>query len=262
MGDAHGEMQVLCSMGTFYDDLGNPEQTERVYLEAYEMVLRCGDRIREAGVLANLGLFYMVNGRFGESLRCSQAAIVCARKCGNVLGIAIAEGNLGNLYHEMGERGRARRYIEGAIVQCDLAEPFAAGAFRGSLALISAEEGDFETAAALFEQAEVQLRKTHAGELGKMLCKKGLVALLAHRPDDVEAHLAEAEQIGRDLGAGDRSELGLAIAHLTVSQRCPLRKSFIPSRRQSLHLGPVYLDMAAPRPDVFSWDDNRYEAAV
>src|SRR3990167_5232263 len=34
------------------------------------------------------------------------------------------------------------------------------------------------------------------------------------------------------------------MAHLTVSQRVPLRKSFMPSRRHSLHFGPMNRDMA------------------
>src|SRR5688572_24305218 len=33
------------------------------------------------------------------------------------------------------------------------------------------------------------------------------------------------------------------MAHLSVMQRCPLRKSITPSRRHSLHLGPVFLAM-------------------
>ena len=82
------------------------------------------------------------------------------------------------------------------------------------MALISAEEGDFDAAASLFDAAEAQLRTTHLGEYGQMICKKGLVALLANRPLDAQAHLNAAQRIALDSGAGEQSELGYAIAQL------------------------------------------------
>ena len=214
LGDVYGELHVLCSLGTYYDVLGNPQQAEKVYLEALEMAEQCGDTFREAGLLVNLGLLYMVRGQFAESMRYSRAAIHLARRTGNVLAIAISEGNLGNLYYEMGDLAEARTLLTRALAHCDEGEPFAAGAFRGSLALISAEEGDFDAAASLFDAAEAQLRTTHLGEYGQMICKKGLVALLANRPLDAQAHLNAAQRIALDSGAGEQSELGYAIAQL------------------------------------------------
>src|SRR3990172_4330918 len=40
--------------------------------------------------------------------------------------------------------------------------------------------------------------------------------------------------------------------HFGVKQRCPLRKSFSPSRRQSLQTGPVYLAIESCVPSVGS----------
>jgi hypothetical protein len=92
--------------------------------------------------------------------------------------------------------------------------PAAAGAFRGSLALLRARQGAIDEARALLTRGEQQLRGVHALELGKLLCKRGEVERLAGDLDAARAARDEAASIAARIEAGPDSELGRALAAL------------------------------------------------
>ena len=88
----------------------------------------------------------------------------------------------------------------------------AGGAFRGSLALIRAQQGAFDEARALLHKGEPQVRGVWKLELGKLLCKKARVEHLADDPAAAASALAEAESIATELDASPDSEFGKLLA--------------------------------------------------
>jgi tetratricopeptide (TPR) repeat protein len=205
---------VLLHQGMYFDDLGQIADAERAYLGALAHARNTGHKIMEGGALTNLALLYRVQGQFTQSEQFAEAALTVFRQMGDTRGAAMTKGNLGDLYYEMGDRERARSHFLAVLPILDLSIPFAAGAFRGSLALIYADEGDFDTAYTYLDSGEDQVQKTHAGEFGKIRCRRGMVDLLAGDPDSARSRLAEATQIITDVGAGPDSELAQSVAEL------------------------------------------------
>ena len=106
----------------------------------------------------------------------------------------------------------AETHLRDAIAICDEVMPSAAGAFRGSFALIHAQQGAFDEARSLLAQGEAQLRSVHKPELGKLLCKKARVEHLAGDLDAAAAALNAAEALAVELSLSADSELGQALA--------------------------------------------------
>jgi ATP/maltotriose-dependent transcriptional regulator MalT len=102
------------------------------------------------------------------------------------------------------------------VAVCDETWPAAAGAFRGSLALLRARQGAFDEARTLLTRGEQQLRGVYALELGKLLCKRGEVERLAGDLDAARAALDEAASIAARVEAGPDSNLGRTVAVLSA----------------------------------------------
>jgi hypothetical protein len=102
---------------------------------------------------------------------------------------------------QLGDLPSAETHLLQAIEICDETMPFGAGAFRGSLALIRAEQGALDEARTLLDRGEPQLRGVHLMELGKFLRKKAQIEDLAGDPAAAAAALAEAEVIDLELNA-------------------------------------------------------------
>ena len=214
VGDPITEAVILLNQGTYYDDLGQPDDAEAAYLKVLAPARLANDVDRVGGALANLSLLYRVQGRFGESMRYARDAIALFEGQGKTKGVAISVGNLGDLHYEMGDLQQARRHLEKVLPALDAKVPFAAGAFRGTLALICADEGDFDGAYALLSAGEEQLRNTHAPEFGKIRSRRGLVDLLGGEVSSAQRILAEVTQILNDAGASAHSELAQAVRQL------------------------------------------------
>ena len=129
--------------------------------------------------------------------------------------MSIVLGNLGDLLLAQGETEAAETRLTEAVAVGDETWPVAAGAFRGSLALLRARRGAIDEARALLPRGEQQLRGVHAVELGKLLCKRGEVERLAGDLDAARAARDEAGAIAAETNAGSDSELGRAVAALT-----------------------------------------------
>jgi len=125
-------------------------------------------------------------------------------------------GNRGDFHLTRGEHVAARGCLEGATALMAAAGHEAAlGAFSGSLALLLAQEGDLEGAQQLAESSEQKLRRfKHTSELGKLLCKRGQIALLAADRAAAEARLVEAEAIALQLSLGPHAPLSRKVVYL------------------------------------------------
>ena len=89
--------------------------------------------------------------------------------------------------------------------------PPAAGAFRGSLALLLATQDHLDEAHALLATGE-PLVESHPEEHAKFLCKKAQVQLIAAQSDDARTSLQQAQDLAAELGVNEHSELAKAIA--------------------------------------------------
>ena len=172
-------------------------------------------RRHEGVVLGNLGALHREQGRPAEAREHYEAALAIHREVGNRRSEGIVLGNLGDLLLAQGETEAAETRLTEAVAVGDETWPVAAGAFRGSLALIRARQGAVDEARALLTRGEQQLRSLHALELGKLLCKRGEVERLAGDLDAARAALDEAASIAARIEAGPDSELGRAVPALS-----------------------------------------------
>ncbi len=123
-------------------------------------------------------------------------------------------GNLGDLFFKMGDHAAAADHFTRALPICDVTCPPAAGSFRSSLAVILAQQGDFDEARTLLELGETQLRGVNAVEYGLLLCRRVRVERLGGQPFAGQKALREAEAVALEVGATAQSTLGKAIAAL------------------------------------------------
>jgi len=143
-----------------------------------------------------------------------EQALVINREIGNRRNEGLVLGNLGDLFLFSGQASLAQSHFEQAIVICDELFPAAAGAFRGSLALIVSAQGDLPAARRLLACGEEQLRGQHRLELGKLLCKRGTIEHSAGDLHTAHTARAEASDIVEALEVTPDSELGKAVTAL------------------------------------------------
>ena len=146
-----------------------------------------------------------------------EIALKIAKEVGNTRSEAICLGNLGALLSKKGELDRGSRMLTRAIQTQDKLQPSSAGAFRGSLALIRAKQGDIEEARGLLDKGEQQLRGVNQEELGLLLCSRGEVECIAGEMMQAEHALNEAEEICAQLKVRPESQLAQATNQLRQS---------------------------------------------
>jgi len=182
------------------------------YKQSLAIAREVGARRSEASTLGNLAILHQEQSRIPEALDHFHQALVVAREVGNGRSEGAALGNLGDLLLSQGDLLGAESHLQDAIAISDQAFLIGAGAFRGSLALIRAQQGDFDEARSLLAEGEAQLRNVHKPELGKLLCKKARVEHLAGDLDAAAAALKVAEALSVELSLSSDSELGQALA--------------------------------------------------
>jgi len=209
--DRRSEGVVQVNLGSLLEDLGQVQPAWRHYQEALAIHREVDDRGAEGLALVNLGGWHQRQGRAERALAHFQEALGIHRELGEQSYESLVLINLGDLLLEQGALDEAEQRLRAAIELGDQTWRVVAGAARGSLALIRAQRGDLDEARALLKRGEAQLRGRHAIELGKLLCKRGEIALRSAEPTVARAALSEAETIASEVGAGPDSELGQAI---------------------------------------------------
>lgn len=91
--------------------------------------------------------------------------------------------------------------------------PVAAGVFRGSLALLLAQQGEFHEAQNLLDLGEPQVC-SYPEELSKFLCKKVRIRLLQRDIGAARLVLKQVQDMARELDSAGHSEVGRALAEL------------------------------------------------
>ncbi len=212
VGNRRSEGVTLGNLGWLRHEQARIPEAMEHYQQAIAIAREVGNRQNEGVTLGNLANLHREQGRLPEALEHFQQAIAIAREVGNRRGEGITLGNLGDLLFSQGDLLSAEAHLRDAIAIGDETWPAAAGAFRGSLALIRAQQGAFDEARALLDKGDPQVRGVNKVELGKLLCKKAQIEHLAGDSDVAASALAEAETIAAEMNVTADSELGQALA--------------------------------------------------
>jgi tetratricopeptide (TPR) repeat protein/serine/threonine protein kinase len=215
IGNKYNEGLNLGNLGVVYQEQGQYDQAVEHLTQAIDIARVVGNKRTESSNLGNLGVVYQEQGKHDRAVEHYNQAINIAREIGNKLTVSINLGNLGDAFVKMGQIDKAEETFRRAILIGDEAFPIAGGVFRGSLALLLAQQDQIKEAQALLETGE-PLVENHPNELAKFLCKTGQVQLLAGAPEAAQKALDQAKAIAAKHKFGHDGEVAEAIAELTA----------------------------------------------
>jgi len=215
--DRMNEAVDLSKLAQIHQDQGRPDEALDYLLQSLELSREVGNTHNISNNLANIALLHQSQGRLKEALEYFRQALSASREMGNRRSEGVTLGNLGDLMLSMGDAGSAAAYLSDAIAINDETLPMAAGAFRGSLALILAERGEMDEARVALVKGESQLRGVHKMEYGKFLCKEARVSHLAGDESAAQAALQSARLIADEVKAGPESEFRQTIQSAEVA---------------------------------------------
>jgi len=214
VGNVFAEAPARSTLGLILSSQGRTDEAREQLELSISLLRRMGSRRQEGSALQGLATLQHNVGDLSASLQTHRKALRIHRSLGNRRQECIVLGNMGDLHMSRGEPAQAEPLFEAAIELGDEVLPAAAGAFRGSLASLVVNRGELETAHELLDRGEAALRGVNPSELGKLLCRRGRIALLASSPELAKAALEEVEEIASELGLGSQSVLGRSIEEL------------------------------------------------
>jgi tetratricopeptide (TPR) repeat protein len=201
------------NLGNVYRDQGQHDRAVEFITQSLDIAREIGDKRYEAVNLGNLGIVCEAQGQYERAVEWHTQAVDIAREIGNKRNEAVFLGNMGDALFRLERFDEAKRAWRQAIPIGDEAFPTAAGAFRGSLALLLAQQDQFEEAQSLLEVAEPQV-ECDPEEHAKFLGKKGQVCHLASDTDGARASLEQAQALVAELKITDENEVAQAIREL------------------------------------------------
>ncbi len=211
IGNDRHEGVTLGNIALLHQDQGRRAEGLGYFQQALAVASRVGNRRSEGVTLGNLAHIHRAQGHSSAALSHYNKALAVAREVGNTRSEGVTLGNLGDFLFSQGDLPGSDSHLRDAIKICDESYPIAAGAFRGSLALLCAQQGQIEEATILLAEGEPQIRGVYKMELAKFLCKKAQVAHLANDPDQAAVALEEAKDIAKELAVLPESQLGKAL---------------------------------------------------
>jgi tetratricopeptide (TPR) repeat protein len=224
VGDQRSEGNQLGNLGLLYQNLGDIPKAMEHYKLALHIARARDDKRAESGNLGNLGLVYQDLGDIPTAIEKTLQALSIARKIGDKRNAGIHVGNLGELFLDDGQLDEAEAAFREGISVCDTSLPPAAGAFRGSLGLLLAKQGQINEARDLLTTGEPQVAPM-PDEHGKFLCKKAQVLLIAGEPEAAMVSHDQAREVWAHLGLNERSDLGRALKELGLALKPEERSS-------------------------------------
>ena len=211
---------TLGNLALLYQEQGRLSEALSHYNQALSVARKVGNRRSEGVTLGNLAHIHRNQGHTSAALQHYHQALAVAREVGNRRSEGVTLGNLGDFLFEQGDLHTSEAHLRDAIALSDESYPLAAGAFRGSLALVRAMEGDLDEARWLLSQGEPQVRGVHRMELGKFLCKKAQVGVLANEAELAVKALSEADAIAVAMKVKPDSDLGQALIAARKALSC------------------------------------------
>jgi predicted ATPase/class 3 adenylate cyclase len=216
VGDRRMQGNVLGNLGNVHTEAGRMDDAVARSEEALALARETGHRKLECGTLCNLGMMYAVLDRLAEANAALGTALVEARELGHVRLESVVLCNLGIVLESLSRPDDARAHFRAALdVARALRDPRFEGQYLGYLGLLHARQGEHDDARRCLESGEALLR-TAADQYALAVLLAGR-AEAHHRAGDTAsaaASLAAAEAIANDVGAGQASELGLALARV------------------------------------------------
>jgi predicted ATPase/tetratricopeptide (TPR) repeat protein len=203
--------EVNGALGTLYKDLGRLEESVIRHEAGIRIAREIGNRQIESILMGNLALILQLQGKHEEAQQMYLDTVRLDETRGRTFIGYMAMGNLGDLLLSQGKLQESSAQLTAAIEKLDTMRPSFAGAFRGSLAWVQAQMGEFDEARKLLERGEAQLRDVWAVELGRLLCRRAQVEHIAASSEVAEAALSEAKEIAAKLGGSSDSDLGQMI---------------------------------------------------
>ena len=222
VGDRRLEGRTLANMGVVHTEQGRLDQARTLYEQALSVAREVGDRQWEGNTLCNLGLVYQIDGQSSAARAQLEGALELARQIGNPRLECIALCNLGMVLASLGMLDEARsEYMLALTVARHLGDQRSEGQVLGYLALVHARQRRFDDARQCLRSGEPLLRAmSDRFSLGILKCSEAETEFLAGAAPAGDAALAAAQSLGKELGAGPRSELGQAIARVVeISER-------------------------------------------
>ena len=171
MRDKMGEAIHLGNLGAVYLAKGQYDRAIESLNESLSLAKEIGDKSGEELYLGNLGNAFRAKGQIQDAVRHYRKAVALSNEIGDRRSKSIHLGNLGDALVMLSQFEEAEAAFREAIPVCDETVATAAGAFRGSLALLLAQQGQLDEARILVEQGEQQV-KSQPEEYVKFLCKK------------------------------------------------------------------------------------------
>jgi len=215
VGNKRSEGTTLGNLGVVYQEQGSYPAALAHYQQALAIHREVGNKRSEGVVFGWLANVHKEQGNYPEAIALFQQALVIHREVGNKRTEGGDLGNLGDALLRQGRLEDAAHHLEAAISIGEETWPLAAGAFRASLALVHAQQGNIEAALSLLSAGERTL-VDYPLEFGKFLCKKAHVCLLAGEREQADAALQQAQDIAKELNAKPDSELGTSIQELVT----------------------------------------------
>lgn len=216
LGDRRREGRTLANMGVLHLEQGQIDEGRTHYEAALAMAREVGDRQWEGNTLCNLGLLHQLEGRMPEARAELEGALALAREMGFPRLECVVLCNLGIVFESTGMLDQARSNFELALgIARDLRDQRSEGQFLGYLALVHANQGRLGEARECLDKGEHLLRAvSDRFSLGILQCSRAEAEHLAGAWEAAVAALSEAQSLASELGAGPKSELGLAIARV------------------------------------------------
>ena len=207
---------TLCNVAGLYLHLGESEEALTHYHRALGIQEEIGNIRAQGIILGNLGILFFVREDFDRALQYYQRALDIQVTLGNPRLEAINLGHLGEVYLEKGDLPLAKEYFVKSIAVCDEIKSPVAGAFRDSLALIFAKEGNFEEAYRTLRIGE-PIVQTLPSEYAKFLCIKGRIQVLDGCVEEAAETLMAARKMAEKLAVTKESEVYKNILRLERS---------------------------------------------
>ena len=161
LGDAAG--QAVCSrlLAAAYSDLGNYDESARLFTESLTLYQRLGNRLGEAKVQHNLAVLAEGQGRYADVLGHTEKALGLYQALGDKASEAAALNNVGWTYGLLGDYEQARAFCRQALALCtEVGHHLLEGYVWDSLGYAEQHPGNLGEAAACYQRALSLHRET------------------------------------------------------------------------------------------------------
>jgi len=218
IGDRRWECGLLGNLGGLCMNEGRLVEAES-YLQQELLIARgLGNRAWEGSALCNLGALHQVLGRVKESQQASLQALQIARALGHRRMESVVLCNLGLVGLELGEWSQAGEYYELALnLASELEDRRSEGLYRGYLGQLRGRQGRIDDAREQISHGLKLLEQVaDRYSLALVLCHRAEIECRAGEGNAARAAVMQARTIADELGAGDESELGVALVRVAT----------------------------------------------